>query len=106
MLKLCVYIPESHVESVKKALFAAGAGAIGNYAQCCWQVLGTGQFCPNNQANPVLGISGQLEEVAEFRVEMLVSEEHYAVVKKALERAHPYETPAFDWVKLWQPAIV
>ena len=103
MLKLCVYIPESHVDPVKQALFAAGAGAIGDYEQCCWQVLGTGQFCPSYHASPFIGNRGQLEQVAEYRVEMLVSEDHYPAVEKALLAAHPYETPAYDWVKLFQP---
>ncbi len=103
MLKLCVYIPASHLDSVKTALFSAGAGAIGHYRQCCWQVEGVGQFCPADGAVPFLGAVGELEQVAEYRVEMLVDEACQAAVEVALIDAHPYETPAFDWVKLWQP---
>ena len=96
--KLVVYIPENALEQVKNALFNAGAGVQGNYDQCCWQVLGTGQFRPLAGATPHLGTLEQLEQVAEWRVEMLVNEEYVYSVKRALVEAHPYEEPAYDFI--------
>ena len=100
MLKLCVYIPESHLEAVKQALFEAGAGRIGNYQECCWQILGTGQFRPNERANPYLGSAGQCESVAEYRVEMVCDSERAGQVLTALRKAHPYEEPAYDFTEV------
>ena len=96
MYKLTVFIPEEALEKVKAALFAAGAGTIGNYEQCCWQVKGEGQFMPMAGSNPHLGSQDKLEKVAEWRVEMVVKTSMIAEVIKALKQAHPYETPAYD----------
>ena len=65
MYKICVYVPENSVESVKQALFDAGAGRIGNYDSCCWQTAGTGQFRPLENSNPAIGSQGTVEQVAE-----------------------------------------
>lgn len=100
MLKLTFYVPDSHLAAVKTAVFAASAGQIGDYAQCCWQVLGQGQFCPKQGAQPFLGQINQLETVAEWRVEMVLATEHLTAVIAALKQAHPYETPAYDVVQL------
>jgi hypothetical protein len=70
---LFFYVPESHLEVVKDAVFAAGAGTIGDYQNCCWQVLGQGQFRPMAGSQPFIGEQGQLEQVAEWRVEMVVA---------------------------------
>ncbi|WP_444931898.1 NGG1p interacting factor NIF3 [Microbulbifer sp. SSSA002] len=99
MYKLCVYIPETHLDAVKQALFAAGAGRIGDYDSCCWQVLGTGQFRPLEGSQPFIGASGQVETVAEYRVEMVCADERVDAALDALRTAHPYEEPAFD---LWR----
>lgn len=96
MYKLTVFIPEEALEKVKAALFAAGAGTIGNYKQCCWQVKGEGQFMPMAGSNPHLGSQDKLEKVAEWRVEMVVKTSMIAEVIEALKQAHPYETPAYD----------
>jgi hypothetical protein len=96
MYKLCFFVPESHLESTKAAVFAAGAGRIGAYDQCCWQVKGLGQFCPLPGSNPFVGRVGGLETVEEFRVEMVCSDERIAAAIAALKRAHPYEEPAYD----------
>ena len=96
MYKLTVFIPEEALEKVKAALFAAGAGTIGNYEQCCWQVKGEGQFMPMAGSNPHLGSQDKLEKVAEWRVEMVVKTSMIAEVIKALKQAHPYETPSYD----------
>ncbi len=96
MLKLCCFVPESHLDSVKMAMFDAGAGRIGQYEQCAWQTLGLGQFKPLGDANPFLGREGALEQVAEYNVEMVCEERFVEDAIKALHTAHPYETPAYE----------
>lgn len=99
MYKLCVYVPEEALEQVKSALFAAGAGRIGCYDSCCWQVKGFGQFRPLNGSSPYLGQQGKVEQVEEYRVEMVCDDAHIHTAIKALRESHPYEEPAFD---VWQ----
>lgn len=96
MYKLVFFVPDSHLEQVKAAVFSAGAGRIGNYDQCCWQVLGQGQFRPLANANPYIGLTDQLETLPEYRVEMVCSDDYIQQVVLALRTAHPYEEPAFD----------
>ena len=96
MYKLCFYVPDSHLEAVKSAIFAAGGGRIGNYDSCCWQVLGQGQFRPLSGSRPFLGETGVVERVEEWKVEMVVADELIHAAVKALKLAHPYETPAFE----------
>ncbi len=100
MHKLTVYIPEAQVEPVKEALFAAGAGRYAAYDRCCWQVLGQGQFRPLAGSDPFIGQAGTVEHVPECRVEMLCADEAVAAVTAALRAAHPYEEPAFDFVRI------
>ena len=100
MYKLTVFIPDDALESVKSALFAAGAGTIGDYEQCCWQIQGTGQFMPLAGSNPHIGIHNRLETVDEWRVEMVVETSVIEAVISALKAAHPYETPAYDVIKV------
>lgn len=100
MYKLGVYVPASHLEAVKQALFAAGAGRIGNYDSCCWQTAGQGQFRPLAGSTPFLGQQGQIETVVEYRIELVCAEPLLPQVVAALRRAHPYEEPAFDVTKL------
>lgn len=96
MYKLCFYVPESHLEAVKQSIFATGAGCIGDYNQCCWQVKGQGQFRPLPGSQPFIGRQGALETVAEYRVEMVCADETIRAAVAALRLAHPYEEPAFD----------
>lgn len=100
MVKLSFYVPESHLEEVKMALFAAGAGKIGNYDCCCWQTLGQGQFRALDGSNPFLGQRDEIETVAEYKVEMVCEEKLIKQVITELKRAHPYEEPAYDVTKL------
>ena len=99
MYKLTVFIPDEALDEVKNALFEAGAGQIGNYSHCCWQIKGQGQFKPTAGSNPYLGEQNQLEQVIEWRVEMGVTKERIKPVITALKQAHPYETPAYDVIK-------
>lgn len=100
MYKLGFYVPESHVEAVKVALFDAGAGRIGNYDRCCWQVLGQGQFRPLAGSQPALGEQDVVEQVAEYRVEIVCADTCVAEVVAALKLSHPYEEPAWDLIAL------
>lgn len=96
MYKLAFFVPASHVDEVKSAVFAAGAGRIGAYDQCSWQVLGQGQFRPLNGSQPFLGQSGVVEQVDEWKVELVVADELIAQAIVALKQSHPYETPAYE----------
>ncbi|MCL6415875.1 YqfO family protein [Aestuariirhabdus sp. Z084] len=96
MYKLAVFVPPSHLESLKEALFAAGAGRIGNYGRCAWQTLGEGQFMALEGADPFIGDVGELERVSEYKVEMVCTDELIRTVVKVLKQAHPYETPAYE----------
>ncbi|MGD9661910.1 MAG: NGG1p interacting factor NIF3 [Porticoccaceae bacterium] len=100
MYKLCFYVPESHVEIVKEAIFDVGAGRIGDYDRCCWQVLGQGQFRPLAGSNPFLGIQGHIEQVNEYKVELVCEDHLIEAAIEALITAHPYEEPAFHVVVL------
>lgn len=100
MLKLCFYVPESHIEQVKLAVFNAGAGRYQNYEHCAWQVLGQGQFKPLAGSDPFIGTLNQIEIVNEFRVETICEEKHIKQVITALRAAHPYEEPAFEVYKI------
>lgn len=96
MYKLCFYVPESHLESVKAAVFAEGAGRAAGYEHCCWQALGRGQFRPLEGSTPFIGKSGELATVAEWKVELVVADELIHNAVKAMRKAHPYEVPAFE----------
>lgn len=100
MFKITFYVPESHLDAVKAALFAAGAGRVGNYDCCAWQVKGEGQFRPLTGSNPFIGQQGVVEMVDEYRVELVCEEHHLQAAVTALKQAHPYEEPAYDVVQL------
>lgn len=94
--KLSFFVPDSHVELVKSAVFAAGGGRIGAYDHCAWQVLGQGQFRPLDGSQPFIGEAGQVEQVEEWKVELVVADELMVAVVAALKLSHPYETPAYE----------
>lgn len=101
MYKLCFFVPEDNLEEVKAALFAAGAGRIGDYDSCCWQALGQGQFRPLAGSNPHIGHQGQVEVLPEWKVELVCEDQLIKIVIEALKLAHPYEEVAYD---VWQLA--
>ena len=103
MLKICFYAPESHVEKVKSAMFAAGAGKIGNYSCCAWQVLGMGQFKPEMGSNAFIGKQGTVEYVPEYKVEMVCDDKYVQAVIKAMKQMHPYEEPAYQ---VWRLELI
>lgn len=99
MYKITFYVPASHLEVVKAALFAAGAGRLGDYDCCAWQVKGQGQFRPLAGSNPRIGRRDVLETVEEYRVELVCDDACVQAAVAALRQAHPYEMPAYDVVK-------
>jgi hypothetical protein len=92
---LVFYVPETHAESVKEAVFAAGAGRIGDYEACSFETPGTGQFRPLAGSTPFIGSEGDLERVPELRVELTCADHLLAAAVEALRTAHPYEEPAY-----------
>jgi dinuclear metal center YbgI/SA1388 family protein len=98
--KWVVFVPAAAAAAVRAALFAAGAGRIGDYSQCSWSVAGTGQFLPHDGAAPAIGAVGTVEQVAEYRVEVIAPSRLRAPILAALRAAHPYEEPAFDIIAL------
>ncbi|PID96989.1 MAG: hypothetical protein CSA84_02370 [Actinomycetales bacterium] len=92
---LVVYCPVEATQQVLAALFAAGAGVIGDYQECAFVSRGTGQFRPVRQARPSVGRVGEREQVDEDRVELTVRRRLVPAVVAALRQAHPYEEPAF-----------
>ncbi|WEJ63408.1 NGG1p interacting factor NIF3 [Thiomicrorhabdus lithotrophica] len=100
MYKVVFFVPESHLENVKTAMFSVGAGLIGNYDCCAWQIKGEGQFRALEGSQAFIGKLNQLEKVEEFRVELVCPEMHIKAAIQALIEAHPYETPAFEVLKM------
>jgi len=94
--KLVVFVPREALDPVRDALFAAGAGRIGDYERCSWYSEGTGTFFGREGTEPSVGQAGREQRVAELRLETVFPEERQAEVVEALRRAHPYEEPAFD----------
>ena len=100
MYKLCFYIPESHIEQVKEALFDKGAGCTSLYDRCSWQILGEGQFRPLEDSCPFMGTQQKITKVAEYKVEMICTEKVIVDVVKELVKTHPYEEPAYEIYKI------
>ncbi|MBL7664680.1 MAG: NGG1p interacting factor NIF3 [Bacteriovoracaceae bacterium] len=100
MFKVNFYVPTEYLEAVKKSMFDAGAGKIGNYDSCSWETLGQGQYRPLKGSRPFMGTENEVELVPEFKVEMVCEEDKIDRVIKALKAAHPYETPAFEVYKI------
>lgn len=93
------YVPKNACEQVKQAMFTEGAGALGNYDQCCWQVLGQGQFCALSGSVPAIGDQNSLTQLDEYRVEMLCNSDCLHRVIQAMKEVHPYEEVAFHVVQ-------
>jgi dinuclear metal center YbgI/SA1388 family protein len=102
--KLVVFAPVNALAEVCDAVFEAGAGWIGNYRNCGFQTTGTGTFLPLEGANPTIGEQGRLERVREYRFETIVPAAKLQAVVEAMKKAHPYEEPAFDVIKLFDYA--
>jgi hypothetical protein len=103
LLKLITYVPHVHAETVRVALFQAGAGHIGNYDECSFNLEGTGTFRPSDDANPFIGEAGKRQLEPETRIELVAPVWLQDRISKALFEAHPYEEVAYDWTILENP---
>lgn len=100
MYKLVFFVPVDEAEPVKKAIFATGAGGIGTYDRCAFEMEGVGQFRPLNGSDPHIGAVGTVEHLRELRVEILCTEEQIRPAVTALLDSHPYEVPAYEVYRL------
>jgi len=96
LLKLVVFVPVSHADVVRESLGQSGAGHIGNYSHCTFNLKGTGAFFPLSGANPFIGGIGRLEQVDEVRIETIIKKEETDRVLEAMLAVHPYEEVAYD----------
>lgn len=95
-VKIVVFVPETHVDTVKDAIGSAGGGKIGDYTHCSFSVKGIGEFKPEEGARPFVGKVGELESVAEERIEFICNKNIAKDVIAAIKKAHPYEEVALD----------
>lgn len=100
LLKLVVFIPNDHLEAVTRAIFVAGAGQIGNYSECGFNVQGEGTFKPGAGSNPFSGRRGELAREKETRFETIIPREILPEAINAMIKAHPYEKVAYDIYRL------
>ncbi len=98
--KIVVFVPAANAVALLDALAAAGAGAVGDYDRCAWMTTGTGTFRPLLGATPAIGSVGEVTEVEETRLELVLPRGRRAAVVRALLAAHPYEEPAYDVLEL------
>jgi len=98
--KLTTYIPKNKAEGLRKALFEAGAGAIGNYDECSFNIEGVGSFKANQDANPTVGQKGELRLEDEVQIGVIFPKHLESKVLKALFKNHPYEEVAYEVVSL------
>ncbi len=95
-VKIVVFTPSSHVESVLSTAFNRGGGIIGDYSSCSFRVSGTGTFTPQEMSKPFSGVKGKINAVKEERVEFIVPDENKNEVISEVRKTHPYEKPAID----------
>jgi hypothetical protein len=95
-LKLVWFVPEQALDVTRSAVFAAGAGRIGDYERCSWYTAGTGTFQGGVGTAPTIGEAGREERTPELRVETVVPADRAEAVVAALVEAHPYEEVAYD----------
>ena len=100
MYMLYFTAPETHVDVIKNAIFAVGAGSIGHYSHCAWQTLSEGQFMPLAGSHAFIGEMNTLEKIPEYKVEITCTDEQIHAAVAALKLAHPYETPSYQVIRL------
>lgn len=100
LLKLTVYVPVSHAESVRMALFDAGAGSLGHYDCCSFNTAGTGTFRADSEAHPFVGEANELHRENEQAIHVIVPQHLRTQVEDVVREVHPYECPALDWLLL------
>jgi dinuclear metal center YbgI/SA1388 family protein len=94
--KIAVFVPETHIDAVREAMSEAGAGVVGDYTHCSFNISGTGTFLGGDSTSPAVGEKGALEMVDEIRLEMLAPDWSISSVISALRASHPYEEAAYD----------
>jgi dinuclear metal center YbgI/SA1388 family protein len=104
--KLTVFVPEDAAAPVRAALAESGAGRIGDYDFASFTSRGEGRFRPLEGSQPTVGTVGQIETVAEVRIEAVLGRHQRPAVVEAMLAAHPYEEPAYDVVELADPGVV
>ncbi|MFZ5844965.1 MAG: hypothetical protein ACOY0S_00670 [Patescibacteria group bacterium] len=96
VVKIVVFVPETHAEVVRAAMGKAGAGLVGDYKYCSFSVKGIGRFIPLETAHPTIGKIGKLTEVVEERIETVCYKKDLDKVIAAIKKVHPYEEVALD----------
>lgn len=94
--KIVVFVPVNYENKVRAAMTNAGAGFVGNYSSCTFNIKGYGTFKPEEGTKPFIGEKGKLEKVEEVRIETIVPEGRLKSVLNAMIEAHPYEEVAYD----------
>ena len=112
MYQLTLYVPVEHAEQVKEAVFSTGAGTLGHYSRCCFETVGTGQFQPDEHANPAIkvlpnigvlpnkGDCQTLARVEELKIDILCTASQLEAAIARFEEAHPYEHPVYAVFRL------
>ncbi|SDE78120.1 dinuclear metal center protein, YbgI/SA1388 family [Fontibacillus panacisegetis] len=96
LYKLVVFVPKDHHQRVLDAILNAGAGQIGNYSHCSFNIEGYGTFLPGEGTDPYIGQQGKMEKAEEIRIETLVPASIRSKVIQAMLKSHPYEEVAYD----------
>ncbi|AOZ91710.1 Nif3-like dinuclear metal center hexameric protein [Paenibacillus crassostreae] len=94
--KLVVFVPKTHHQQVLDAILGAGAGMIGDYSHCSFNIEGYGTFMPLEGTEPFIGKLGEIERVEEIRIETIVPQGIRSKVIQVMLKAHPYEEVAYD----------
>ncbi len=100
MYKIIIFVPESHVEELKIALFNCGAGKVGNYDRCSWQTKGKGQYRGLEGSDPYIGDKFETKVIDEYKLEMVCKSSVVKAVIEQIKKVHPYETPAYEIYKI------
>ncbi|TCK98709.1 dinuclear metal center YbgI/SA1388 family protein [Natranaerovirga hydrolytica] len=96
LYKMVVFTPITHIEAVREAICAKGAGHIGDYSHCTYNSLGEGTFMPLEGTHPYIGTKNQLEKIEEIKLETIVKSKDLQKVTQGMLEAHPYEEVAYD----------
>ena len=104
-MKLAVFCPSGYEKDILDEMFEAGAGEIGDYCMCSFSSMGIGTFLPDENADPYIGMPGDLASVGEVKSEVILPKSKKDDVLAAMYNAHPYETPAFDLYEIEYPKV-
>lgn len=96
LVKIVVFVPETHADLVRKAMGDVGAGLIGNYSHCTFNIKGVGKYKPLEGAKPFIGEVGKFETVEEERIETVCLKDKAKEVIDAIKKVHPYDEVALD----------